>query len=82
MRNNSDSAWKDILDAYFKEFIDYCLPSVNTLIDWQKPYVSLDKELQMITRGTKTGKQLLDKLFKVHLKNGQEQWILVHLEVQ
>lgn len=82
MRNDSDSAWKDILDVYFKEFIDYCLPSISTLINWQKPYVLLDKELQMITRGTKTGKQLVDKLFKVHLKNGQEQWILVHLEVQ
>ena len=82
MKNNSDSAWKEILDAYFKEFIEYCLPNVRALIDWQKPCISLDKELQMILRGAKTGKRLLDKLFKVYLKNGREQWILIHVEIQ
>lgn len=82
MKNNSDSAWKDILDAYFKEFVEYCLPNVSALIDWHKPCVLLDKELQMIMRGAKTGKRLLDKLFKVYLRNGQEQWILIHVEIQ
>ena len=81
-RNESDTAWKEILDAYFKDCIEYCLPELSALINWQKSFVSLDKELQAITKGTTSGKRLLDKLFKVHLKDGREQWVLIHIEVQ
>jgi len=81
-RSEQDSAWKDILDCYFREFVDYCLPQLSELIDWDKPWVSLDKEFQALTKDTETGKRLLDKLFKVFLKNGQEKWVLVHIEVQ
>lgn len=81
-RNDSDTAWKEILDAYFKDCIDYCLSELSTLINWQKSFVSLDKELQAITKGTASGKRLLDKLFKVFLKDGREQWVLIHIEVQ
>lgn len=81
-RSEQDTAWKEVLDTYFKDFVEYCIPHLNSLIDWDKPYDSLDKELQAITKGTESGKRLLDKLFKVYLKNGDEQWILIHLEVQ
>ena len=82
IRNHSDVAWKEILDAYFKDFVEYCLPELYKLINWKKRWNSLDKELQAITKGTDAGKRLLDKLFKVFLRDGREQWVLVHLEVQ
>ncbi|MBV8802316.1 MAG: hypothetical protein JO131_05010 [Gammaproteobacteria bacterium] len=82
IRNEADIAWKEILDFYFKDFICYCLPQLNELINWKKKWISLDKELQSITKGTASGKKLLDKLFKVYLKDGKEQWILIHIEVQ
>jgi len=44
--------------------------------------VKLDKELQRITRKTKKGKNFTDKLVKVCLKNGAEQWLLIHIEIQ
>jgi hypothetical protein len=81
-KNNSDSAWKEILDHYFKDCLDYCLPELSCLIDWSKKYVSLDKELQAITKGAAAGNRLVDKLFKVYLINGNEQWILIHIEIQ
>jgi predicted transposase YdaD len=80
--SDSDSAWKQILEIYLKDFIDYCLPKLSQLIDWERKWTSLDKELQAITKGTSHGKRLVDKLFKVHLKDGKEQWILIHLEIQ
>jgi hypothetical protein len=80
--NNPDSAWKEILDHYFKDCLDYCLPELSCLIDWSKKYISLDKELQAITKGAAAGKRLVDKLFKVYLLNGNEQWILIHIEIQ
>jgi hypothetical protein len=63
-RNEQDTAWKEILDSYLKDFISYCLPSLSELIDWKKPIISLDKELQAITKGGETGKRLSDKLFR------------------
>ncbi|MES1988911.1 MAG: hypothetical protein V4440_12945, partial [Pseudomonadota bacterium] len=62
-RNESDTAWKIILDSYLKDFFDYCLPKLSADIDWEKPPVPLDKELEAITKGNDTGKRLLDKLF-------------------
>ena len=50
--------------------------------DWKRQWTSLDKELNAITKGVEHGKRLLDKLFKVYLKNGHEQWILLNVEVQ
>jgi hypothetical protein len=38
--------------------------------------------LQKITADSQDGKRLVDKLFKVWLKDNQEIWILVHIEVQ
>ncbi len=80
-RNESDSAWKDLLDIYLKDFFDYCLPAVSAQIDWSRPWTSLDKEFQSITKG-ESGKRLVDKLFKVYRKDGMEQWVLIHIEVQ
>jgi hypothetical protein len=77
-----DTAWKDILDAYFKEFVDLCLPDLYVFIDWQQPWTSLDKEFHAITKDGLTGKRLADKLAKVYLKTGEEQWVLIHLEIQ
>jgi hypothetical protein len=77
-----DTAWKDVLDAYFKEFVDLCLHDLYGLIDWEQPWSSLDKEFHAITKDGLIGKRLVDKLFKVYLKTGEEQWVLIHLEIQ
>src|SRR5207248_913998 len=42
----------------------------------------LDKELQEIIRDAALGEQRVDKLIKVQLRDGGEEWILVHVEVQ
>ncbi|ACJ18947.1 DUF4351 domain-containing protein [Coxiella burnetii] len=79
---SKDTAWKEILEAYFKEFIALCLPDLDKLIDWKQPYESLDKELLAITKEGLTEKRILDKLFQVYFRSGQEQWVLIHLEIQ
>jgi len=79
--NQSDVAWKQILDFYFKDFVEFCLLDLYRLIDWNKPWESLDKELQAITKGEDSSKRLLDKLFKVFIKDGREHWVLVHCEI-
>ena len=77
-----DSAWKEILDAYFQEFMTFFYPALADAIDWSTPYDVMDKELQAITKDAMVGKQFVDKLIKVKSKQGHEHFVLVHLEVQ
>jgi hypothetical protein len=77
-----DSPWKEILGDYFQEFMAFFFPEIAEEIDWTKEYEALDKELHQITRDADMGSRLADKLLKVWKKNGQETWVLVHVEVQ
>ncbi|MEO5339304.1 MAG: hypothetical protein H7837_02130 [Magnetococcus sp. MYC-9] len=45
-----DSPWKEILKAYFKDFLAFFLPDAHNGIDWQHDPEFLDKELDRITK--------------------------------
>ena len=77
-----DTPWKKILDIYFEDFFSYCWPEQHAEIDWQKGYKRLDKELSKIARNAPVTNRIIDKLIEVCLKNGEEAYVLVHLEVQ
>jgi hypothetical protein len=77
-----DSPWKEALDHYFERCVAFFFPRVHAGIDWARGYEMLDKELQPIVRRAKHGRRHVDKLVKVYLKDGQERWILLHIEVQ
>jgi hypothetical protein len=77
-----DSPWKEALDVYFQPFLAFFFAEAHADIDWRRGYEPLDKELQQIVREGELGRRLVDKLVKVWLKDGQEQWILIHVEVQ
>jgi hypothetical protein len=81
-RADYDSPWKETLDHDFERCIAFFFPRVHADIDWARGYEMLDKELQPIVRRSRHGRQYVDKLVKVYLKDGQERWILVHVEVQ
>jgi hypothetical protein len=77
-----DSPWKEVLDYYFAEFMDFFFPQAYNDIDWTKDPKSLDKELQQITPDAELGKRIADKLIEVCKHNGEETWVLVHVEIQ
>ena len=77
-----DSPWKEIIEQYFPEFMRFFFPQAYAEIDWSRPHVFLDKELQKIMREAETGSRRVDKLVKVFLKDGRETWLLLHIEVQ
>ena len=81
-RVNHDSAWKDILESYFKEFMEFFYPEIAQQIDWRAPYETLDNELQSITTDAMIGKTFVDKLVKVKSLQGREEVVLIHIEVQ
>jgi hypothetical protein len=79
---NQDEIWKTIIQKLFKEFVEFFIPDVYPEINFDKGYEFLDKELNKILPKSKTKNRRADKLIKVFLKNGKEQWILVHTEIQ
>lgn len=63
-------------------FLKFFYPKIYERIDWQKPPISLDKELEKITASSETKNRRADKLYKVWLLDNQEVWLLIHIEVQ
>jgi hypothetical protein len=77
-----DSPWKDIVETYLPEFFAFFFPDAYTAIDWERGFDFLDQELRQVVRDAELGKRFVDKLVKVYLKDGEETWILIHLEIQ
>src|SRR5271167_2748501 len=80
-RADFDSPWKHSLSFYFRDFMEFCLPHIAEQIDWSKGYEALDKDLITITRDAKIGNRIADKLIKVWKKDGVQNLILCHIEI-
>ncbi|MCP4155168.1 MAG: hypothetical protein GY757_46010, partial [bacterium] len=83
-RSDYDSAWKDIIEQHFENFLEFFFPEVHKGIDFSKGYEFLSKELRKIAPDANVGKRFADELVKVHLKNGSTGCvaIFIHIEVQ
>ncbi|MEI2578173.1 DUF4351 domain-containing protein [Scytonema sp. PRP1] len=81
-RVDNDSPWKEILEAYFPQAMQFFFPQTAALINWERPHEFLDKEFQQIARDAEQGRRYADKLVKVWQIEGQEIWLLIHVEIQ
>jgi hypothetical protein len=81
-RIDYDSPWKEVIESFFPSFLEYFFLDAYTVIDWEKDYEFLDTELQQLEPDAEIGKRLVDKVAKVWLLDGEEAWVLVHVEVQ
>ena len=79
---NFDEPWKEAITEYFPECLKFFFPEIYQQIDWTKPPIALEQELEQITANSTTKKRYADKLFKVWLLDQREIWILIHIEVQ
>ena len=77
-----DSPWKDAVERYFPEFINFYFPDASQQINWARGHEFLDQELRAVVQDAELGKRFVDKLAKVALQDGSERWVYVHLEVQ
>ena len=84
MRRNYDILWKGLLDEVFDDFLRFVFPAVEEDLDLERGFLFLDKELgQMFPEPQKkSATRHVDKLVKVYKKNGEERWLLVHVEIQ
>lgn len=77
-----DEPWKSALEQYFEAFLAFFFPQAHGEIDWARGYESLDQELVQVVREAEVGTRFVDKLVKVWLREGEETWLLIHVEVQ
>ena len=80
--NDYDSPWKEALELYFEPAMALLMPALHALVDWSQPVSFLDKEFQALSHQLPSGRQVVDKLAKVHGLNHKPMFILVHIEVQ
>ncbi len=77
-----DVHWKEVINAYIEAFLAFFLPDLFKEIDFSEKPIFLDKELHEIIAEKLEGTRISDTLVEVKLKNGEQQCILIHVEVQ
>jgi predicted transposase/invertase (TIGR01784 family) len=84
MKRNDDILWKGTLEDLFEDFLHFFFPEADQLFDMDKGFEYLDKELDQLfpAEAGNYAPRYVDKLVKVFTRNGAEEWILVHVEVQ
>lgn len=79
---DQDGLWKKVIEELFEDFLQFFMPELYDDVDFTHEVEFLDKELYQEVVDEKKGRRHADQLVKVQLKNGGQQWILVHVEVQ
>lgn len=79
-----DQLWKGIIRSIFPDFIRFIHPGIDEFLDLNRGVEFLDKELDQVyaAEGGKNLVNHVDKLVKVFTHKGEEEWILLHFEVQ
>lgn len=79
---SQDELWKAAIEEFLDEFMQFFFSDYYHQIDDSREYEVMDKELSRIYPETAEIKRRGDKLIKVPLKEGHDQFVLAHLEVQ
>jgi hypothetical protein len=81
-RMDYDNLFKTVLHRYFWEALQILVPELYETADTSVDPVFLEQELQKITLDLGEGTNRTDVLVRIKLKNGCNELILTHIEVQ
>jgi transcription initiation factor TFIIIB Brf1 subunit/transcription initiation factor TFIIB len=84
MAGRYDVLWKGMLEEVCEDLLRFIFPDVEENLDLIQGFEFLDKEMGALypEPEKQTNTRVVDNLVKVHLKNGGERWMLLHVEVQ
>lgn len=77
-----DGLWKNLIEELFQEFMAFFAPDLYPEIDFEQGVDFKNLELFQLVMKSKKGTKYSDKIVKVQLKNGEEKYIFIHIEVQ
>ena len=68
-KSKYDSAWKNVIQKLFKDFLEFFYPEIYSVIDFTKEITFMDNELKEIIPDSNIGDRVADVLVKVHLRD-------------
>jgi hypothetical protein len=80
----SDILWKVVLEEVFVDLLRFVYPDADQVYDMERGFRFLDKELAELNPQPDEEKdsRFADKLIQVYHRDGLEEWVLLHVEVQ
>jgi hypothetical protein len=83
-QRKSDILWKVIIEEVFPDLLRFIYPDANDEYNMERGFEFLDKELAELNPQPDEEKdsRFADKLVKAYHRNGLEEWVLLHVEVQ
>lgn len=83
-RRQNDILWKGMVEEVFDDLLRFVFPRADRIFDLKRGFEFLDKELAAMNpkKGKKFDTRFVDKLVKVYQRDGSEEWVLCHVEVQ
>lgn len=84
IRRKNDVLWKGMLEEVFDDVLRLVFKNADQLFNFQKRFEFLDKELNELypEPDKKSAARVVDQLVKVYRSSGEEEWLLLHIEVQ
>ncbi len=82
-----DGIWKEFIRDFWPVILRDFIPDLYEAADIERGAEFLDKEMHEISQEADGGseavsKWYVDNLLKIYLKDGREEWVLLHIEVQ
>jgi predicted transposase YdaD len=83
-QRKSDILWKVIMEEVFPDLLRFIFPDADEVYNMERGFEFLDKELAELNPQPEEEKdsRFADKLVKVYHRDGVEEWVLLHVEVQ
>src|ERR1700755_1822752 len=83
-RKKYDTLLKSAFEEAFPDLLRFYFDSADVIFDMEKQFEFLDKELKELLPDVEenNSSRFVDMLVKTFLKNGKEEWILVHIEIE
>jgi hypothetical protein len=83
-QRKSDITWKVVLEEIFSDLLRFIFPDADEVYDLERGFEFPDKEMAELHPQPDEEKdsRFADKLVKVFHRDGAEEWVLLHVEVQ
>lgn len=84
MRRKDDILWKVVMEEVFDDLLRFVYADADQVYDLERGFEFLEKELAEIDPepGQPSDTRFADKLVKVYHRDGEEEWVLMHVEIQ
>ena len=79
-----DSIWKVVMEEVFDDLLRFVYPDADHVYDLGRGFEFLEQELAQLYPDPEEANdtRYADKLVKVYTREGQEEWVFFHVEIQ